>query len=187
MERSLLPLRLPGNRRCPPLGEKLQRYLFPVSVLIERREVARAGWSVPHWDLVGVVGGQPEAARPGPRLVQDDPDCRRILWGGLEVELFADESETYWHNLTAAEPLIFVICRELEDRTPAFEGAEMRPELVSVSGDDASAHTEADDLVLSAPMPAEIYRWVEEFVVEHFRPAPRKVRKRKNWTEDQGD
>ena len=165
----------------------MQRFRFPVSVLLERREISRSGWSVPHWELVGVVGGQPEAATAGPRLVEQAGDRRRILWGGLSLELFADESESYWHNLTAADPLIFVVCRSLEDQAPPFDGAEMVPELVSVSGDDASAHTEADDLVLSAPMPAEIYRWVEQFVVEHFRPAPRKARKRKNWTEDDRD
>lgn len=164
----------------------MQRFTFPVSVMLERREIQRSGWSVPHWELLGVVSGQPGAASAsGPQVVRDEDQRVQILWGGLTLELYKDESENYWHNLMAGQPLIFVVCRPPED--DESNEYEMRPALVSVNGDDASAHTEAEDLVLSAPMPAEIYRWVEAFVLEHFQPGPRKVRKRKNWTEDEGE
>ena len=43
---------------------------------------------------------------------------------------------------------------------------------------------EVDDRVYATSIPAEVYRQIEEFVVQHFVPEEKKVRKRKNWSGD---
>jgi hypothetical protein len=40
---------------------------------------------------------------------------------------------------------------------------------------------EVEEDVFSVPMPAEIYRWVENFVLQHYVPERRKKRKREDW------
>ena len=40
---------------------------------------------------------------------------------------------------------------------------------------------ETDEIVESVGMPAELYRWVERFVLQHYVPEKRRKRKRDNW------
>jgi hypothetical protein len=40
---------------------------------------------------------------------------------------------------------------------------------------------ETEELVESVDMPAELYRWAERFVLEHYVPKKRKKRKRDDW------
>ena len=60
----------------------------------------------------------------------------------------------------------------------------LTPVLVSADPDEALAHMESDDLVMSVPMPPEINQWVERYVIENYVPPDKKKRKRKNWTEE---
>ena len=46
---------------------------------------------------------------------------------------------------------------------------------------------EADEVVESVAMPAELYRWVEQYVLENYLPEKRKKRKRDNWKEAESD
>ena len=57
-------------------------------------------------------------------------------------------------------------------------------ELPARAGRDRSggdAYQEGDDLVYSVPIPAELYRWLEAYVIEHYAPVKRIKRKRKDW------
>jgi hypothetical protein len=71
-----------------------------------------------------------------------------------------------------------VICTETED-------GGMQPLIVTADGLEAAASTEGDDKVFRAPIPPDIYRRLEEFVVENYVPRERKKRKRRNWTESE--
>ena len=55
------------------------------------------------------------------------------------------------------------------------------PFLVSLSFDEAHAYLEGDDTVFAVDIPAEMYRWIESFVLAHYCPQQLKKRKRKNW------
>ena len=46
---------------------------------------------------------------------------------------------------------------------------------------------ETDEVVESVAMPAELYRWVEQYVLENYLPEKRKKRKRDNWKEVDSD
>lgn len=150
---------------------------FPVSVVVERRQVGRGLWSVSQSEVVGVVpGGEVSESRAESRLIHEDEGGERHLWSGLVVELFKDGAESYWYNLVAEKPSLFVVCRGGEDEEEA-----MYPFLVSANYDEASAYLEGDDTVFSVPLPSEIHDWLERYVVENYEPTKMKKRKRKNW------
>lgn len=161
---------------------------FPVSVILAREEVQVGRWTAPRWRALGVVAGTPpgeegasvhaaggaESGAPHARQVVAEDGQVAHLWRGFTLRLYPDSTESYWHNLLGRQPSLFVICRPNEDD-------ELEPCAVSANYDEAGAYMEADDTVLSVPMPPEIYRWIEEYVVRYFRPVERKVRKRKDW------
>ncbi|UCE88419.1 MAG: DUF3305 domain-containing protein [Pseudomonadota bacterium] len=160
------------------VGEPTIANSVSVSVVLQRQDVTSGRWSSVRWELLGVVVGEPLAAHDaGRRLIHADTAYRRYLWPGYTLTLHRDSAEDYWHNLMGVNPLVFAVCREDENREP-------HPFLVTVDGDEATSFSEADDLVLSAPMPAELYKRVENFVVHYYRPQQPKKRQRKNWTEE---
>lgn len=174
---------------------------FPVSLILARDEVQVGRWRAPSWRVLGVLAGAPSgvedaadtsthrgeapgdapAASPSCRHVLSEEGQPAYLWSGFTLRLYRDSTESYWHNLLGRQPSLFIICRTDE------ETGEFEPCAVSANYDEAGAYMEADDTVLSAPIPPEIYRWIEEYVVKYFRPVERKVRKRRDWWLEEKD
>jgi hypothetical protein len=154
------------------------RLVIPVAVIMGRRTISRSGWQVPSWRVVGVVAGDevPGAeARAVPVHRGDDEE--HLLWGGFRVELYRDATEAYWSNLVGQQPSLFVLCEEKEDRS-------LEPRFVTADMHEASSATEGQDQVFAAPIPPEVYRQLEQFVVEHHVPEQKHKRKRTDWTAD---
>ena len=157
-----------------PLGERIA-----VGVIIERSEYRRGMWSVPRHTLVAVLCGEAmRAPRAEATVLREEGEVAQTLWKGLELRLYPDAAESYWYNLTAPDPRVFVVCRDEEDG--------FGPVLVTVDPDEANGHLEADDQVLSVALPAELHPLLERYVLEHFRPQPRKKRRRTEWGDDEG-
>lgn len=152
---------------------------FPVSVIMECREARQGPWTFPQWRVVGVVaGGNIGQAQDQCRLIHSaDDGHEQYLWSGHVVRLYKDSVESYWYNLVGAHPSLFVICREDEERGLA-------PLTVSVNYDEANACMETDGTVLTAPIPPEIYQWLERYVVKNYVPQEQKKRQRVNWSEE---
>lgn len=167
----------------PDRGESRIRLSLPVTVLMERHVIARSFWSVPTWRLTGVVTGDGVVHEAGEgRKIRDlDGGGEAWSWSGYSVTLYKDACERYWHALIGDKPLVYVVCRESPDDAP------LRPLVVTVDYDEATAFAETDELVLSAPIPGDLYRYMEAFVLEHYRPKPFEKRKRKNWSADGPD
>lgn len=152
-------------------------HCFPVAAVMQSRQVQCGPWKVPHWDLISFVAGTPGGSNNREAtLIRAESDRQQWLWRGLRVCLHRDSAESYWYNLVGRQPSLFLICR------PGDDGLE--PYQVTADYDQAGAHMEADDTVFSAPIPPEIHVWLEAFVMQHYRPAPPKKRKRTNWTEE---
>jgi hypothetical protein len=151
-----------------------------VAVIMQRARVQRGPWSVPNWSAVSVVAGK-HLAGGGARCtpIREDEEQAQYLWSGLALELYRDEAEAYWYNLTSKNPSLFVICHEAPD-------GELTPFRVTADRDAASVCLESDDQVFAVPVPPEIYRSLEQFVVNHYVPQERRKRKRKNWSETAG-
>lgn len=150
---------------------------FPVSVIMAREEVEVGMWSTPRWTVVGVVAGlqTPGEEEANGRVIHSQDGRVEYLWSGFVVRLFKDATESYWYNLVGKQPSLFVVCRE-----DVADGS-LIPFVVSANYDEAGAYMETDGAVYSTPMPPEVYRWLEEYVVANFRPVERKARKRENW------
>ena len=152
---------------------------FPVAVLMARREVKRGQWTFPSWEAESVIAG--ENAAPGAPTRCELPaqdSVRQVLWTGMILELNRDGTESYWWNLLGARPSLFVICHEDEDN-------ELRPLRVTADHDEAGAAMEGDAKVFRAPIPPEIYKQIEAYIVAHHRPQQRRKRRREEWKEDQ--
>lgn len=148
---------------------------FPVSVLLESRP-ANSEWIDVVWQAVAVmIGSRTDQAGDQPRLVRTAGDVRQYLCSGLQVKLFKDECESYYHNLMSSTPRCYVVAHieDVED-TP-------EPFLITMSFDEAHAYLECDDEIYDVDVPPELYRWTEAFILVHYAPEKRIKRKRKNW------
>lgn len=173
----------PGD---PPVASRVH---LPVTVVLERREVARGRWTVPSWSLAGVVLGDSlaigqaadtDSTAVGPAADRPIVSGRELIWTGRHVTLYKDACERYWHALIGDRPRVYTICRE-------HETAGVEPFLVTIDYDEAAAYGEHDELVLATDITPELYRYMEAFVLAHYRPKPFEKRKRRNWSEGEHD
>ncbi|MFW2438375.1 MAG: DUF3305 domain-containing protein [Arenicellales bacterium] len=158
---------------------------FVVSVIMESRPSTNQ-WVDEIWDATGLVAlsdsvSDTEVENEVKQVQQGD--VRQLIYSGLKIRLFLDECESYYHNLMSPEPGVFIVARE-EDA----EGNESDvpiPFLVSLSFDEAHAYLEGDDIVYAVPIPPELYRWAEAYVLENYSAEKRTKRKRKDWKKDE--
>ena len=192
----------------PPDASVPPRLRLPVTVVLERREIRRGRWASHSWYLSGALvgegfgreradglevrAGDPRA--PGPAVPGQGADAGsdagpgagpapalEYAWTGRVVTLYRDACERYWHALIGERPLVYAVCRERE----AAPGIE--PFLVTIDYDEASAFGETDALVLSTDIAPAMYRYMEGFVLAHYRPKPFEKRRRKRWARGEGD
>jgi hypothetical protein len=150
---------------------------FPVSVLMRYQLTPNNVWSNGQWDVSGVVVGEIGEKFGGDKqVIRNDTRNREYLCAGLTVELYKDDAESYYHNLMSDDPKAFVVCR-----TDETDDNQCEPFLVTLSYGEATSYMEVDELVYSVAMPPELYRWVEQFVLEHYVPEKKRKRRRENW------
>ena len=157
-------------------GTVLQPSEFDIAVLLLRRPVPGNRWIADSWQVAGAVHAGARGSKPGAAAETTGP--RQVLCTGLRLKLYPDEAESYYYNLMAPTPWLYVVTRS--------EGLGARPEPfhVTASFDEAHAYLEADDDIHQVAVPAEILPWLERFVLDHYRPEPRRKRKRKDWKKE---
>lgn len=144
-----------------------------LSVLTTREPVAGNPWISERWRVLGVVAeGENRSDSPARQLVRSGPDGDQYRWNGFALELRASEADNYYHNLIGGNPSVYVLAQEDED-------GELIPQGVTIDYIEALAYAEFGNEGLAVPMPAEIYRTIEQFVLDHYVPEePRSKRKR---------
>ncbi|MDH3714377.1 MAG: DUF3305 domain-containing protein [Gammaproteobacteria bacterium] len=157
-----------------------------VSVTLERTMKRMGQWEYPSWHIAHVqdlsaAGGSGEPATAGV-----PPSPERFTWSHLPITLHRDAAEGYWYNLSGNVPSVFVVCCENEDQDDD-EHAQLTLTTVTLNHDEAAAHLETDDTVLSIAMPPSLHMWLEQFVERNYKPEKRSKRKRTAWGEDQQD
>ena len=162
---------------------------IPATVILERRMISRSFWSMPSWYLHAVATGSHLVAGDARAHARGTPTGESeqgalFAWSGLEVTLYKDACERYWHALIGDKPLVYVVCRDLTDESVGEDSCDltMRPVSVTVDYDEASAAAETDDPVFSRPITGELYKYMEEFVLAHYKPQEFKKRKRRDWS-----
>jgi len=148
--------------------------MFPVCVLTARERVSGHRWIDERWRVLGVQQGRDHASTETVtrHAVRVTPEDEQYLWTGLTLVLRASEVDSYYHNLLGASPHIYVL-------TQLNEAGEPVPVDVSLEYSEALAFAEFGNESYAVPMPAELYREAEKFVLEHYVPEePRQKRKR---------
>ncbi len=107
-----------------------------------------------------------------PRKLHDDGKISQWLYPGHKLELFADECKGYFLNLTAGQPVWFVMWRLDEG-----DASMARPEAVSVSYIQADRWLSAEEKVDNVPLQDDLHDWLRLFTNEHFKvDEPRRQR-----------
>ena len=146
-------------------------------------------WADEVWDARGIVASADNATgSPETDEVTDENnevkviqqgDIKQLIYSGLKIRLFLDECESYYHNLMSPEPGCFIVARN-EDKDG--EETDMPiPVIVTLSFDEAHSYLEGDDIVYAVPIPPELYRWAEAYVLENYVAEKRVKRKRVDW------
>jgi hypothetical protein len=125
-------------------------------------------WVTERWEARAVI---PDA-QSGQiiRPLFDTVERAQTLHTGLCIELHRDEAQGYYLNLSSPNPSVFVMWRMRE--------REAVPVMVTLSYDEAARLLDAGETVDAIPLPAEIGAWLAAYVAEHYKPEPKKVRKR---------
>ena len=146
------------------------RPAITVAVVIERE---RAPNRVEAWRfrIVEVVPNE-EAFGSAPRVLRDDGTLQRTLFPGFRLELYRDQAEGYFLNLSSGAPVWFVVWR-IDDGDPS----RAWPETVSVSYDEAGRWLDAQERVDNVPLGADVAAWLQAYTDEHYRPEPKKRRR----------
>lgn len=143
---------------------------FPIAVILECRRLDNR-WVDEAWEAVGVVPAV-DGADTEPRHIVAEADRDHWLFGGFVLELFRDEADNYFLNLSSPVPKVFVMWRRDEDEP------RPRPVAVSVSYGEAARWLDSGEQVDGVPMSRELADWVGAFVNTHYKPAPRRKVKR---------
>ena len=103
------------------------------------------------------------------RTLRDDGKTMRTLHPGFTLELFQDEGEGYYLNLSSGAPVWFVMWR-VDEADPS----RARPEAVSLSYNEAGRWLDAQERVDNVPLPGSLREWLQAYTDEHYRPEPKK-------------
>ena len=129
------------------------------------------------------ASGNPQGQISGQFLGRDD-EGESWLFTGYESNLFLDDAEGYYLNVSATYPCWFVMWRLEEDfrdyiDEQSFELVKSEssfpiPHRVDVSYNAAAHLIDSGETVDNIPMSDEHASWLQAYVNENFRPEPKK-------------
>jgi hypothetical protein len=146
------------------------RPALQLAVVMER-EARPNRWEDWRFTVVDVVVDEGGFAA-GTHVLRDDGQRLRTLHPGFVLELYRDEAEGYFLNLSSGSPVWFVMWR-VDDVDPS----RATPEALSVSYNEAGRWLDAQERVDNVPMPAAVKAWLQTFVDAHYRPEPKQRRR----------
>jgi hypothetical protein len=149
----------------------MERPAIDVAVIMRKLRTS-SKWQPWKWELAEVVPSE-QAFGQEPRRLHQDQDGESWLHPGFRVELFRDEAEGYYLNVTTPAPGWFVLWRMEEEATIAPEPMP-RPVVVTLSYNEAARWLDAQETVEQVPAPPHIVEWMRVFGEEHFVPEPKK-------------
>ena len=141
-----------------------------VAVVMDR-EASPNEWEAWRFRLADVVPHE-EGFGTAARVLRDDGRLQRTLHPNFTLELFRDEAEGYYLNLSSGAPVWFVMWR-IDDEDPS----RAWPETVSLSYTEAGRWLDAQERIDNVPLPADLVAWLQAYTDEHYRPEPKKRRR----------
>jgi len=145
-----------------------------VAVVMRRQPVEgpMRRWQDWRWVLDAVVDNDP-AWGTAPRALADEGEVQRWLHPGFDVELFRDDAEGYFLNVTTESPCWFVMYR-MEPHAAWPDAPMPVPCKVSLSYHDAGRWLDAQELVEQVPAPPDAVAWLQAFVDAHHVIEPKR-------------
>ena len=105
------------------------------------------------------------------------------LFTGYELDLYPDEAEGYFLNVSAEYPCWFVMWRLEEDfeqyidqqsfELTKFESSFAVPHRIDLSYNQAAHLVDSGESVDKIPLKLEEASWLQDFVNTHYRPEPK--------------
>ena len=141
-----------------------------VAVVMER-EAAPNQWENWRFRIAEVVINE-DAFGTQARRLRDDGKLQWVLHPGFTLELFRDQAEGYWLNLSSGAPVWFVVWR-VDDEDPS----RAWPETVSLSYDEAGRWLDAQERVDNVPLQPDLVAWLQAYTDVHYQPEPKKRRR----------
>ena len=144
-----------------------------VAVVMRRERITgpMSRWQTWRWVLADVVAHE-DGFGSAARLLYKNLNEERWLHPGYKVELFKDDVDGYYLNLSSAAPCWFVLWR-MEEQAGSAREPLARPEVVSLSYHDAGRWLDAQETVEQVPAPAAVLEWLWAFVDEHHVAEPK--------------
>lgn len=146
-------------------GEGATHRPFVEVAVVMRRERIDNRWQPWRWVLADIVPHQ-DGFGAQPRLLLKDEREERWLHPGFKVELFADDAEGYYLNVTTQQPCFWVVWRMEEEAALAAEPVAV-PQIVTLSYHDAGRWLDAQETVEQVPAPLDVVQWLQQFVDQH--------------------
>jgi len=131
-----------------------------------RRERIDNRWQPWRWSLADIVPQQ-DSFGTQPRLLLKDDQEERWLHPGFKVELFTDDAEGYYLNVSTPQPCFWVVWRMEEEAALADEPVPV-PQTVTLSYHDAGRWLDAQETVEQVAAPRDVVEWVQAFVDTHY-------------------
>jgi hypothetical protein len=150
------------------------RPALDVSVIMRREPIvgAMSRWQTHRWVLENVVlVGEASATlleKSATRIIRknETDSIERWMHAGFRAELFIDDAEGYYLNVTTDAPCWFVLWR-MEEEASITDEPIAKPEMVSLSYHDAGRWLDAQETVEQVPLPPEVITWLKAFVDQH--------------------
>ena len=158
-----------------------KRPALEVSVIMRREPIvgAMSRWQSHRWVLEDVVlegeVSTVEITQVASQIYKND-GVERWKHDSYVVNLYTDDTEGYYLNVTTDAPCWFVLWR-MEEEASITDEPIAKPEMVSLSYHDAGRWLDAQETVEQVPLPPEIVAWLQAFVDE-YHVAEIKKRKR---------
>ena len=131
-----------------------------------------ARWQPWCWELADVVSNH-DGFGNAPRKLFDSEREQQWLHPGYQVELFSDDAEGYYLNLSTAAPCWFVMWRM--DENPHDASLQFaRPQAVSLSYHDAGRWLDAQETVEQVAAPSDVLQWLRAFTDDHHVIEPKR-------------
>lgn len=140
---------------------------FSVSAVLVKKP-SQHRWAKVSWSLLGVIPGLTEA-----QLKTAERSGELLFLNLVTLQLYRQFCQSYYLNLTAKQPKIYLVCREVADA--------LQPVVLTVDFDEAAAYMEAGELMFDAPLPVSLCIWLERFVLTHYQLEAPKKRQRQRW------
>lgn len=151
--------------QLPEAEGRIQRPCVVVAVVMRRERIDNA-WQPWRWGLADVVPDE-RAFGERPRLLLKDEREERWLHPGFKVELFTDDAEGYYLNVTTPHPCFWVVWRMEEEAALADEPVAV-PQTVTLSYHDAGRWLDAQETVEQVAAPRDVVEWMQAFVDAHY-------------------